>query len=127
MVTRGVKDLIAEANAKVECIAAGDAIALIDDTSVVIVDVRETQERRSGGVIEGSIHAPRGYLEMHADPASPLHNAALAGGKRLVLYCATGGRSALAAKTLADMGIERVGYIAGGLAAWSDAGGRTQD
>lgn len=127
MVQRGFKQLIAEANSVIETITVAQALTLVGDPGVQFVDVRETVERQQSGTIQGAVHAPRGFLEFHVDPESPMHNPALSAGKRLVLFCGSGGRSALAAKTLADMGIARVGYIVGGLAAWSEAGGRTQD
>ncbi len=125
MVTRGFRQMLAEANAVIETISVHDAQALVGDADVVFVDVRETVERQASGGIKDAVHAPRGFLEIIADPESPMHNGSLASGKRLVLYCGTGGRSALAAKTLMDMGLEKVCHIAGGYAAWVEAGGPT--
>ena len=125
MVTRGFKQMLAEANAMIETISVEDAQALVGDADVVFVDVRETVERQKSGGIKGSVHVPRGFLEIIADPETPMHNDSLASGKRLVLYCGSGGRSALAAKTLVDMGLENVCHIAGGYGAWVEAGGPT--
>ena len=125
MVTRGFRQMLAEANAMIETISVDDAQALVGDPDVVFVDVRETVERQTSGGIKGSVHAPRGFLEIIADPESPMHVGSLASGKRLVLYCGSGGRSALAAKTLMDMGLEKVCHIAGGYGAWVEAGGPT--
>ncbi len=125
MVTRGFKQMLAEANAMIETISVHDAQALVGNADVVFVDVRETVERQASGGIEGSVHAPRGFLEIIADPEGPMHIDSLASGKRLVLYCGSGGRSALAAKTLMDMGLENVCHIAGGYGAWVEAGGPT--
>src|SRR5688572_20542329 len=113
MPKRSAKDLVAEANAAVETLPAEAAIRLAGDPDVVFVDVRERHEREKG-TVKGSIHAPRGSLEFYADPESSQHKPDLASGKKLVLFCAAGGRSALAAKTLKDMGIDRVAHIAGG-------------
>jgi rhodanese-related sulfurtransferase len=124
MLKRSAKDLVAEANREIETIAAADAVKLAGDPNVLFVDVREPAEREKGG-IEGSVHAPRGLLEFYADPASPLHIPELASGRRLVLYCASGGRSALGAKTLKDMGYENVANLLGGFPAWKEAGGPT--
>ena len=121
MAARRLKELMAEANGMVEIIAAEDAVKALGDAGVLFVDVREKHER-DGGYIAGSIHAPRGFLEMITDVDSPMHNADLVCGKTLILYCGSGGRSALAGKTLADMGITDVRYMAGGLGAWKDAG-----
>ena len=121
MLKRGFKQLLAEANAVIRTIAVQDLDFLLDDDETVLVDVRETVERENDGVIPGSVHAPRGLLEFHADPDSPSHNAALDPELRLILYCGTGGRSALAAKSLFDMGFPDVASLAGGYAAWCSA------
>ena len=125
MVTRGFRQMLAEANAMIETISVPDAQVLVGDPDVVFVDVRETVERQTSGGIKGSVHAPRGFLEIIADPETPMHIDSLASGKRLVLYCGSGARSALAAKTLMDMGLENVCHIAGGYGAWVEAGGPT--
>ncbi len=123
MVERGFKQMLAEANAVIETMAVQDALAVADDPDVVFVDVRETVELRETGAIAGAVHAPRGFLEFIADPEGPMHLPDLASGKLLILYCGSGGRSALATKTLQDMGIEKVCHIAGGFGAWQEAGG----
>ncbi len=89
----------------------------------MFVDIRETVELQKSGSVPGAAHAPRGFLEFMADPGGPMHKPELASGARLLLFCASGGRSALAAKTLVDMGVENVAHIAGGFAAWQEAGG----
>ena len=125
MTMRSSKDMVAEANSAVETIPVEQAIGLVDDPNVVFVDVREGTEREKG-TIKGSIHASRSFLEFHADPNSPMHKPELASGKKLVLFCGSGGRSALAAKTLKDMGLDKVAHVAGGFGAWQKAGGPTQ-
>jgi len=122
MPSKGFKQLIAEANAVIDTVSVADARALHQDDDVVFVDVRESHEHAQGH-IPGSVHAPRGFLEFMADPEGPMHVPALASGKRLVLYCASGGRSALATKALMDMGIRNICHVAGGLAAWTEADG----
>ena len=86
-----------------------------------LVDVRETVEREADGAIPGSFHVPRGMLEFKADPDSPLYEDELNPDDRLILFCGTGGRSALAAKTLFDMGYRDVSSLVGGYAAWCAA------
>lgn len=125
MTTRSTKDLLSEANAAIGTLPVEEAIALVDDPNVVFVDVREGSEREKG-TVKGSVHAARGFLEFHADPSSPMHKPELGSGKRLVLFCGSGGRSALSGKTLKDMGIENVAHVAGGFTAWQKAGGPTQ-
>lgn len=121
MLKHGFKAMLAEANAIIETVSIQDLPYLVDDPEVVVVDVRETVERDNDGMIPGSVHAPRGLLEFQADPESPAYNSDLKPDKRLVLYCGTGGRSALAAKTLLDMGYSEVASLAGGYSAWQTA------
>ncbi len=122
MLTKGFKDLLAEANAVVDVIAVHDAVDLHGGGEVVFVDVREPEERAKG-TIPDSVHAPRGFIEFIADPQGPMHNSAFASGKRLILFCGTGARSAMAAKTLDEMGFDNVVNMAGGIQAWVRAGG----
>lgn len=117
----GFKQLLARANAEIESISVQDLSYIEDDPDTVVVDVRDGSERSAEGAIPGSIHASRGLLEFHADPESPVHINALDPTKRIVLYCGTGGRSALSAKTLQDMGFGDVVSLAGGFAAWKIA------
>jgi len=95
---------------------------VVGEAGYTFIDIREGDEREQG-TIAGSVHVPRGFLEFHADPESQMHNPVFASGDRLILFCASGGRSALAAKTLVDMGFEDVCHVAGGMAAWREAGG----
>ncbi|MDJ0948013.1 MAG: rhodanese-like domain-containing protein [Alphaproteobacteria bacterium] len=122
MISKGFKQFLAEANAVIETISVVEAKEMFGREDVVFVDVREGEEW-SRGRIAGAAHAPRGFLEFLADPESPMHNAALDPDKRLVLYCATGGRSTLATRTLREMGFERACHIAGGFNAWLEADG----
>ena len=124
MVTPSMQ-LIGEALAEVASISVDDALARAGGEDTLFVDVRERAEQ-SAGAIAGAVAAPRGFLEFIADPASPMHDPALSSGKRLIVYCASGGRSALAAKTLQDMGYADVANLTGGFQAWSEAGGPTE-
>lgn len=123
---RGFKQLLAEANAQIETIAVKDALGLVSDKKVTFIDIRQVSEIESTGTIPGAARCPRGFLEFQADPESPMHNEAFSSGNRLVLFCATGGRSALAAKTLMDMGLPRICHMAGGVTAWKEAGGKLE-
>jgi rhodanese-related sulfurtransferase len=123
MLTRGFKQLLAEANAVIETISVQEAIELVGKPGVTFVDVREGAERQKTGAIPAAVHASRGFLEFQADPESPMHVTELGSGNLLIIYCASGGRSALAAKTLGEMGVENVCNLAGGFAAWQQAGG----
>ena len=121
MLKRGFKAMLAEANAVIETVAVHDLPYAQEDSDTLVVDVRDTVERENEGQIPGSIHAPRGLLEFHADPESPIYNEELTPDRRIILYCGSGGRSALAAKTLMDMGFSDVASLAGGYAAWRKA------
>ena len=122
MLIKGFKQLFAEANAVIDTLSADAAVELVDDADALFVDVREAGERAQG-FIPGSVHAARGFLEFIADPEGPMHDPALSPDMRLVVYCGSGGRSLLAAKTLHDMGFPRVYSLAGGYGAWMNAGG----
>ncbi len=120
---KGIKELLAEAEAEIEALEVSEAIKLHEDPHVVIVDLRDVRELEREGRIPGSFHAPRGMLEFWVDPESPYHKEIFSSGKRFVLHCASGWRSALATQTLHRMGLEPVCHIKGGFKAWKEAGG----
>jgi rhodanese-related sulfurtransferase len=119
----GYRQLVSEAESQIVAIGVEEAIALVDDPDTVIVDVRDIRELQREGRIPGSLHAPRGMLEFWVDPESPYHREIFASGKRFVFYCSKGWRSALATRTVQDMGLAPVGHIAGGFEAWVAADG----
>ena len=119
--TTTAAELVAEAKASVENLTAAQVTQELIRGAVVI-DLREPAEL-AGGMIEGAVHAPRGMLEFYADPASPYHRPELDPTRRTVLYCASGGRSALAARSLASLGYDDVAHLDGGFKAWVAAGG----
>ena len=127
MVIRGVRDMLDEANATIETVTAEQALPLLGGTDTVFVDVRETGELEREGRIPGAIHCPRGILEFQVDPSSPMHNPVFSGDRRIMFFCAIGGRSALAGLTATQMGLERVAHMAGGFSAWREAGGAVED
>ena len=90
--------------------------------TMVLVDIREPEERVACGVIPGGVHAPRGMLEFYADATSPYHRPEFETGRRIILYCAFGGRSALAADALQRLGFEQVAHLEGGMKSWIAAG-----
>lgn len=120
---RGYKQLVAEANAVIETIPAGEAVKQLETEEVVFIDIRDLPELERDGKIPGAVHASRGMLEFHADPESPYHKDIFASGKKLVLYCASGGRSALAVQRLQEMGLSAVAHVGGGIKAWKEANG----
>lgn len=123
---KSVADYRAEATAMVTAINAGNSLPLVNDDAVVFVDVREAGELADKGKIEGAVHIPRGVLEFHIDPASGMHNEIFSGDKQIVFYCASGGRSVLAARLAMDMGVKNAAHLEGGFAAWAEAGGAIQ-
>ncbi len=116
-----VKDMLAAANATVEKIDVARAQALIA-AGAVALDIRDAPEVEASGMAAGAIHIPRGMLEFRADAATPYHNPELRTDRPVVLYCASGGRAALAGKLLQDMGYTQV-YNMGGFKDWAGAGG----
>ena len=120
---RGIKALIDEANAEIETLSAVEAIAAAKSGDVVIVDIRDPREIERDGRIPGAFSCTRGMLEFWIDPASPYAKPVFQQDKKFVFHCAGGMRSALAAKTAQDMELKPVAHMAGGFAAWRDAGG----
>lgn len=120
---KGYKQLVAEANAVVETIPAAEAVKQLQTGQVVFIDLRDLPELERDGKIPGAVHASRGMLEFHADPDSPYHKDVFDSDKKLLLYCASGGRSALAAKRLQEMGLTHLAHVGGGLKAWKEANG----
>jgi rhodanese-related sulfurtransferase len=120
-VTNSLKQMIEAANAAVPKIAPAEAQAMIAEGALV-VDVRDAPEVEASGMVAGAVHVSRGMLEFRADPDSPYHDRLFARDKPVILYCASGGRSALSGKTLKDMGYARV-YNLGAFKDWAAAGG----
>jgi rhodanese-related sulfurtransferase len=117
-----VKDMLAEANTAVPKITPAQAHDMIAAGNVVVLDVRDAPEVQASGKVKGAVHISRGMLEFRADPALPTHDKALSPDKPVIVYCASGGRSALAGKLLLDLGYRNV-YNLGGFKDWADSGG----
>lgn len=113
-------DLVIAAIARVENLSATAVAEELAGRDVLLVDLRELDERADMGVIPGSTHAPRGMLEFHADATLPYHIDGFEQGRRTIVYCSDGARSALAVLTLESMGYTDVAHLAGGMAAWMD-------
>lgn len=118
-----VKQLVEKAKAEIEEISAEDAIAMVDDDGVVIIDIRDIRELKRDGKIPGSFHCPRGMLEFWIDPVSPYHKELFAQDKKFVFHCASGWRSALATDIAQRMGLKPVAHIESGFSGWKKAGG----
>lgn len=122
-ITKGYKQLLAEAEAKVVTRSVEECVPLLDDSSMVFVDLRDPRELDREGMVPDALHATRGMLEFWVDPESPYFKPIFADeSKHFVLYCGGGWRSALAAETLQDMGMTNVSHVGGGFAAWKSAG-----
>lgn len=121
--SKGLKDLLTEANAVVDQISAYEAIKLLERDDILFVDLREWGELEREGKIPGALHIPRGVFEFHFAADSPLHNPALDTDKKLVFYCASGGRSALAGLSAHRLGLAQPAHVEGGFGAWKAAGG----
>ncbi|WP_373086216.1 rhodanese-like domain-containing protein [Sneathiella sp.] len=119
---KSVKQLVDEATSQIETLSIEEAQDLYGKDSVTFIDIRDIRELERDGQVPGAVHAPRGMLEFWVDPESPYHRDLFANGNRFVLFCAAGWRSALATKTVQDMGLENVCHIEGGFGAWKEAG-----
>ena len=121
-IKKGTKALVAEALEGLPAISVEEAMLLVDAGTHVFVDVREGSEQAKG-VITGAVLSSRGLVEFHIDPNSPSHKPELANDKGFIFYCASGARSALAAKTAIEMGMGPIVNLTGGFSAWKKAGG----
>ena len=120
-VTKTVKTLVAEAKEQTNSINPADAHHRQQAGDAILIDIRDIRELQRDGRIEGAFHAPRGMLEFWADPDSPYHKEVFATKSELILFCASSWRSALAAKTLQDMGFSNIRDMEGGFTAWKTA------
>ncbi|MFO1039124.1 MAG: rhodanese-like domain-containing protein [Geminicoccaceae bacterium] len=120
-----VKDLLAAANEAVPKVTREEAAALIGKGDVLVVDVRDAPELQAAGKVKGAVNVSRGMLEFRADPQSPYHDAAFSPEKTVIVYCASGGRSALAGKALQDLGYKDVRNL-GAFKDWAENGGEVE-
>jgi rhodanese-related sulfurtransferase len=113
-----VSNMVSEAKQRVENLTVDQVSQELERGEALVVDLREPEERAQEGVIPGAVFAPRGMLEFWADPTSPYHRAEFDPNRRIILHCASGGRSALAADMLRELGYTNVAHLDGGLKAW---------
>jgi rhodanese-related sulfurtransferase len=126
-ITKGYRALVDEAMAQVKTYSVAEVRARMGAPDLQIVDIRDIRELQAEGTVPGSYHAPRGMLEFWVDPESPYFKKVFAeGGKEFVLFCGAGWRSALAARTLQDMGMRNVAHIDGGFTEWVKQGAPTE-
>jgi len=117
-----VKQMLEAANAAVPRITPGQARDMMAKGNALVVDVRDAPEVAQSGKVAGAVHVSRGMLEFRADPELPSHDKAFDKAKTVIVYCASGGRSALAGKLLKDLGYANV-YNLGGFKEWAESGG----
>jgi rhodanese-related sulfurtransferase len=120
-VTKTIMELVAEAKAVVSAITPQEA-AQLQAKGALIVDVRDVPELQASGKVKGAVHVSRGMLEFKADPKSPYHDPVFDPNKTVILYCASGGRSALAGKALKEIGFKDVRNL-GAFKDWAESGG----
>ena len=110
-----IQNLVSEAISEIKTIDVDEAYQMAQDKNCNLIDIRESNELENTGSVEGASHIPRGMLEVYLDPNSPIfQNGQIDQNKEFVLFCAGGVRSALAAKSLKDMGYQKVSHIDGG-------------
>tara|TARA_B100000676_G_C17738211_1_gene660009 strand:- start:80 stop:463 length:384 start_codon:yes stop_codon:yes gene_type:complete len=118
MTVKSIHSLVNIAMREIKTITADQAFQMFDNKNCNLIDIREINELENSGRVEGASHIPRGMLEVYLDPNSPIfQNGQLDKNKELVLFCAGGVRSALAVKSLKDMGYEKISHIEGGFGA----------
>lgn len=127
MAVREIFALVEEVKQNIENLSVQQMKAEIGNPDVLVADIREIQERVDLGTIPGSKHVPRGMLEFWADPKSPYYRDWFDENKRIVLFCAGGGRSALAVQALEEMGFTDVAHLEPGFKGWQDAGEDVED
>ena len=118
----GYKQLLNEANARIETISVEDAKVLHGQKDIQFIDLRDIRELNAEGKIPNAFHMPRGMLEFWIDPDSPYFKSVFSGKAKYVFYCKSGWRSALATNTAQEMGLENVCHIGGGFDAWTKSG-----
>lgn len=121
MAAKSATDLVKDAKQQIENLTPAQVKEELDKGNVTLVDIRDAEELKQNGKIDGSVHASRGMLEFYADETLPYHKPELKKENRIILHCASGGRSALAATTLKQMGYENVAHMDGGIKAWKEA------
>ena len=122
-ITKSAASIVKQALTEVPAITVEDAMALVDSDTHVFVDLRDGTEQAKTGIIPGAIASSRGMMEFHIDPESPAHKPAFNQDKTYVFYCASGGRSAIAAQVAMEMGLKPVVNLTGGVGKWSKMGG----
>ena len=119
---KSAAELVAEAKGRIDNLSVDQVAEEVENGDATLIDIREANELVDNGRIPGAVHAPRGMLEFYADPTAAYHRPEFDPNKRIILHCASGGRSALAADTLKQMGYTNVAHLDGGINAWKESG-----
>jgi rhodanese-related sulfurtransferase len=127
MTRRTVHDMVAEARSVIEELTPEQVRAELEQGDAMLVDIRDFRERVEKGVIPGSVSAPRGMLEFWFDPESPYHQEKYSPERRYIFHCASGFRSALAAKVIGELGFDNVAHLEPGITGWIESGGAVED
>ncbi len=127
MTRRTVHDMVAEAKAAIEELTVDELATEMDAGDVTVVDIRDIRERIKTGAVPGAVSAPRGMLEFWFDPESPYYQDQYQFESRYVFYCASGWRSALAAKVVGELGYTNVAHLESGFTGWNESGRDIED
>lgn len=119
---KSAADLVGEAKSRIQNLTPDQVESELNSGDATLIDIREANELEQNGRIPGAVHAPRGMLEFYADPSAPYHRPEFDPGKRIILTCASGGRSALATDALQNMGYTNIAHMDGGINAWKESG-----
>lgn len=119
---KNATEMVKAARAQIENLTPQQVQEELAKGNAILIDIREAEELKQSGKIAGAVHAPRGMLEFYADPSMPYYKAEFDKSKKIILHCASGGRSALATVTLKQMGYENVAHMDGGYKAWKESG-----
>ncbi len=122
MSAKSAMDLVKEAKSQIDNLTPEEVKKELENNNATLIDIRDSEELQQNGKIPGSVHASRGMLEFYADPTLPYYRPEFDKNKKLILHCASGGRSALAALTLKQMGYDNVAHLDGGFKAWKEKG-----
>jgi rhodanese-related sulfurtransferase len=122
MAMKKALDMVAQAKSEIENLSVDQVKQELADGKAVLIDIRDQEERVQNGTIPGATHVSRGMLEFSADPTLPIYKDVFQPDARIILHCASGGRSALGAKALKDMGYENVAHLETGFKGWNESG-----
>ena len=122
MASKKAMEMVSEAKGRITNLSVEEFAKEMESSNAVVIDIREKEELAEQGIIPGAVHAPRGMLEFYADSSLPYYKNEFSPEKRLLLHCASGGRSALACEMLQKMGYTNIAHLDSGFKGWKEAG-----